>query len=230
MDLRKWVGVRFARRAPVENGGYVDIRIARMTLPHVLWWHSHVQPVIDRDPTRVDRDWNWLFYVPFASLAGGALARRPIGYTIGIPDPDNDRLIPCALIQLVGKYPALDDHRKKSAFVWFLSTAPEKALLSIEDPPLLEHRLPKRLGTISLDVAVTHSINRHRFGRTALHADEDGGKVLLGWYQRRGMSILPVDQKLPPGPRRFVKPSDGRYCYYTVDSALQESRSLDHLR
>jgi hypothetical protein len=230
MDLRRWTGVGFVRRAPTESGEDVAIHITRMTLPHVLWWHSHIQPIIDRDPSRVDRDWNWLLYISFATLTGGILARRPAGYTIGIPDPESDRFIPCGLVQLVGRYPALDDNKKKGSFVWFLSTVPDEALETVAGYHLPRDRRPKRLGTITLDIAVTHSLNHHRFGRTALHADDEGGDTLLGWYHRRGMSVLPAGRKLPPGPRRFVKPSDGRYCYYTVDNALESSHALDALR
>ena len=230
MNLRRWLGVRFVRRAPTRSGEPIGIHVSRMTLPHVLWWHSHVQPVIDQDPGRADRDWNWLLYVPFSTLAGGVLARQPVGYTVGIHATETDHFIPCALIQLLGRFPALDAPKGKSAFVWFMSTAPDEALLTIEDRPFLEDRIPKRLGTITLDVAVTHSINKHRWGRTALYADEDGGDVLLEWYQRQGMSVLPADQRLPRSPRRLIKPSDGRYCYFTVEAALESSRALDSLR
>lgn len=230
MDLRLWRGTRFVKRAPTKSGEEIGLRVARMTLPHVLWWHSHVQPVIDRDPDRADRDWNWLLYVPFSTLAGGVLARRPAGYTVGIRADETGRFIPCALVQLLGRFPALDDHERKSAFVWFLSTAPDEALLTIEDHPIARDRIPKRLGRITLDVAVTHSLNRHRRGRTALYADKDGEGALIEWYQRQGMSVLPAGQRLPPSPRRLIKPSDGRYCYYTVEEALEASRALDYLR
>ncbi len=230
MDSRLWRGVRFVSQAPTRRGEPVELRVTRMTLPHVLWWHSHVQPVIDRDPERADRDWNWLLYVPFSALAGGVLARQPVGYTVGILASKTDRFIPCALLQLLGRFPALDAPRGKSVFAWFLSTAPDEALLTINDHPIAADRIPKRLGTITLDVAVTHSFNKHRLGRTALYADEEGGQLLLEWYQRQGMSVLPAQKRLPRGPRRLLKPSDGRYCYHTMKSALEASRALDPLR
>jgi hypothetical protein len=77
---------------------------------------------------------------------------------------------------------------------------------------------------------VTHSLNKRRLGRTALYADERGGEALLQWYRRRGMTVLPDEEKLPRGPRRLLKPSDGRYCYYTVPAAIEASQNLDPLR
>ncbi|MGB3051029.1 MAG: hypothetical protein WBB42_08515 [Polyangiales bacterium] len=227
--LRKQRGISFVRRAPTKSGEDIRIHVAKMTAPHVLWWHSHVQPIIDHDPTRADNGWNWLLYVPFAEVAGLVLTRKPAGYTIGITDPERDRFIPCALVQLLGRVPALDDHDRESVFVWFLSTAPDEALTSIEDHPIPEDRIPRRLGSIALDVAVTHSLNHRRFGRTALYADERGGDPLLQWYRRRGTTVLPDEEKLPPGPRRLLKPSDGRYCYYTVPAAIEVSKELPKL-
>lgn len=228
--LRKWRGIPFVRRAPTKSGEDVPLRVARMTAAHVWWWHSHVQPIIDQDPSRADSGWNWLLYVPFARVAGRVLSREPQGYTVGISDPETDRFIPCALVQLLGRVPALDDHRRESAFVWFLSTAPDEALATIEDHPIAENSIPRRLGSIALDVAVTQSLNERRHGRTALYADERGGDVLLAWYRRRGMTVLPKADPLPPGPRRLLKPSDGRYCYYTVPAAIEASQQLDPLR
>jgi hypothetical protein len=133
-------------------------------------------------------------------------------------------------VQLLGRVPALDDHDRESVFVWFLSTAPDEALTTIEDHPIPVDQVPRRLGSIALDVAVTHSLNKRRRGRTALYADERGGEALLAWYRRRGMALLPDDDELPPGPRRLLKPSDGRYCYYTVPAAVEASKELDPLR
>jgi len=201
-----------------------------MKAAHVLWWHSHVQPIIDRDPDRADNGWNWLLYVPFAEITGRVLTRRPAGYTVGLCDEERDRFVPCALVQLLGRVPALDDHDAESVFVWFLSTAPDEALTSIPNHPIPPDEVPQRLGTIALDVAVTHSLNHRRLGRTALYADERGGNILLRWYERRGMTVLPEGVKLPPGPRRLLKPSDGRYCFYTVPAAFEASTDLEPLR
>lgn len=230
MQLRSWRGVGFVRRAPTRSGTDVNLRVTRMELPHVLWWHAHVQPVIDEDQGRVDRGWNWLLYVPFATAVGGILRRRPAGYTIGIVDEERGHLIPCALVQLVGRYPALDARGRRGGFVWYLSTAPEAALLGFEGSQLTADRLPKRLGQIALDVAVTHSLNHRRRGRVALHADDAGGERLLEWYLAQGMSRYPEERRIPFGPRRLFVPNDGRYCFFSVPAAVEASRRLDELR
>jgi len=64
----------------------------------------------------------------------------------------------------------------------------------------------------------------------ALYADEEGGTQLMEWYHKRGMETLSPGQRLPRGIRRLVKPSDGRYCYYTDQGALEASVALDDLR
>ncbi len=230
MDLRSWAGVQFIRHAPSKGGEEVELRVSRMKPSHVLWWQSHVQPIIDRDPNRVDEAWNWLLYAPFTLLVGSVLARRPVGYTVGIVVHDTGHFVPCALTLLLGRNPALDDYSRRSAISWYMTTAPEAALLDIKEYRLSEDRVPKLLGSIALDVAVTHSLNHWGRGRVGLHADLKGGEPLLHWYQRQGMTVLPQDRRLPPGPRRLVRPSDGRYCYFTVKQAREASHRLDYLR
>jgi len=230
MDLRRLTGVRFISRAPTRGGGEVPLRVTTMEASHVVWWHAHVQPIIDEDSNRVDNDWNWMLFVPLTRLFGVVTAKRPVGYTVGIAAHDTGHFIPCALVMLLGRDRALDDHAKRSTFTWYLTKAPDEALLDIKAYQMDEDELPKRLGTIALDVSVTHSLNHVARGRMSLHSDPKGGDLLLGWYQKRGMAVLPEDEKLPMGPRRLFKPNDGHYCYYTIAAAMAESRALDELR
>ncbi len=222
--------MKFVSRAPTRGGDEVELRVSHLAPPHVLWWHTHVQPVIDNDPDRVDHGWNWLLFAPLTGLFGIMLSRRPVGYTVGIAARDTGHFIPCAMVLLLGRDRALDDHRKRSTFTWYLTTAPDAALLDIKNYRLDEKGLPKRLGTIALDVAVTHSLNHVARGRMSLHSDPRGGERLLGWYRKRGMTVLREDRKLPWGPRRLIAPSDGHYCYYTMADAVAASRELDALR
>lgn len=220
--------VGFVRRAPNKLGGTVEMRVAHMRPAHVWWWQSHVQPMIDADPGRVDRHWNWLLHSAFVFLSGLAMIRRPVGYVLGMPR--GEQFIPCGMALLLGRIAALDQHRKRSTGVWYLSTAPRAALTSVPDSPLTDDEAPRMLGQLTLDVAVTHSFRSRGAGRTALYADTDGGAALLDWYRARGMEVLPADKKIPPGPRRLIKPSDGRYCYFTHEGAIRASAALDEYR
>jgi hypothetical protein len=230
MIFKRWIGVPFVNRAYTESGDEVKLRVTPMMLSHVLWWHSHVQPVIDNDPDRVDKDWNWLLYFPFAAVVGTTLRRKPAGYVIGIVTEEEKHLIPCAMVILLGRFPALDNHKKKSAFTWYLTTAPSEALVNVKEYDLTEDMLPKQLGSIALDVVITHSVNHRCKGRMALYADKKGGPALLEWYEKKGLQVLPLNQRLPRSPRRLFKPNDGRYCFLTPRPAMIASRRLDHLR
>lgn len=93
-----------------------------MTLQHVRWWNSHIQPVIDEDTTRADRYWNWILISATSNIAGRFFSRKPKGCTIGLEH--NGYFIPCALIQLIGKFPYFIDQNKKvflfGIFQWLL--------------------------------------------------------------------------------------------------------------
>ena len=58
----------------------------------------HAQPTIDRDPNERTTAGNPLLYVPFAEFAGLVLIRKPVGYTVEISDPEQNRFVPCALV------------------------------------------------------------------------------------------------------------------------------------
>ena len=227
---KRWIGINFVNRAPNRSGGEVKIRVVQMMLSHVLWWHSHVQPVIDSDPNRVDKDWNWPVYYSFTAFTGKVLRRKPFGYVIGIVTENDKHLIPCAMVILLGRFPALDNDKKYGVFTWFLTTAPTEALLTIKEYKLTKDTLPKQLGAIGMDTAITHSVNNRTKGRVALYADKKGGDALLNWYKSVGFQVLPLNQRLPRSPRRLFKPNDGRYCFLTPKAAMVASKRMDHLR
>ena len=130
--------------------------------------------------------------------------------------------VPCAMVQLVARYPALDDRREASVFLWYLADAPAKAL----EPLLPVSLMPKMLGTVALDIAVTHSFNENLAGRTGLHAAPEGGDTLTEWYSSRGMANLPKSANRPS----MFRANDGRYFYYTPSAATAASQVLDNFR
>lgn len=223
--LRK---VPFVKTAPTKSGEPIPLHISKMTIQHVKWWHSNVQPVIDERSDRADRHWNWILIAAASTVSGKFLARKPVGVTVGIEK--GEHFIPVVLIQLIGKFPYFINHKKKSVFVWYLSVAPDDALLNLTEVSIDANRIPKRMGSIALDIAVTYSANHFRKGRTSLHASIEGGEKLLNWYASRGMNIYPENEKLHFGFRRLFLPSDGRYCYFTEQGASKELNEFNPLR
>lgn len=220
--------IPYVKVAPTKSGDSISIHVSKMTLDHVMWWHSKIQPVIDDMPSRSDKYWNWILIAATSNLSGKFLARKPVGFTIGMEI--GDLFVPCAMIQLIGKFPYFIDRLKKSVFVWYLAVAPDDALLSLEKVSLNRNQLPKRLGSISLDIATTYAMNHNRKGRTSLHAAKEGGAELLSWYSSQGMKILPDKEKLHFGFRRIFIPSDGRYCYFDEEGAIKEIKEFDPYR
>lgn len=215
-------------KAPNKKGVLVPIVVSKTTIDHAKWWHSHIQPIIDNESTRADQYWNWIIIHASSNIADRISPKKPDGYTVGI-DIDG-KFIPLGLIQLVGNFPYLINRKKKSVFVWFLTVAPYEAIAALKDVNIEENKIPKRIGSILLDIAVTHSFNISNKGRTSLHASDEGGKKLLDWYISRGMEIYPEDKKLHFGFRRLIVPSDGRYCYFTEDGAVKEIEELNSYR
>ena len=126
------------------------------------------------------------------------------------------------MVQLVARFSAFDDPKAKATFLWYLADAPATALGQI----LPTHAIPKALGTIALDIAITFSLNDGLDGRTGLHADPDGGSELMVWYFSKGMTNLP-----PHAPRPSVfRANDGRYFFHTPLSATMATQKLDCFR
>ena len=199
-----------------------------MTLDHVKWWQSEIQPVIDDLPNRADKYWNLVLIAASSSFIGKFISRKPIGITIGIKV--DEHFVPEVLMQLVSKFPYFDTPNKKSSFVWYLSVAPKEALLHLKDVKLDPKDLPKRIGSIALHTALVYSMNHAFKGRVILHADDDGGDQLLDWYVARGMETFPEEADLNMGLRGIIVPNDGRYCYYSDTAALDEIKEFDSLR
>lgn len=220
--------IPFVKEAPTKSGVTVPIHVSKMKLEHVRWWHSKIQPTIDEDSSRADRYWNWILIAASSTLSGKVLAKKPVGLTVGIQV--DGLFVPCVMMQLIGKFPYFLNQNKKSVFIWYLSVAPDDALLSLKELNLKPDTLPKNLGSITLDIAVTYSENHRRKGRTCLHASKEGGEELLSWYQSKGMKIFPETEKLHLGLRRLFVPSDGRYCYFDENGALKEIMEFDAYR
>ena len=114
-----------------------------------------------------------MLYVPLAELGGRVLMRKPVGYTVGLSDPESDRFVSVRSRTTPGPRPALDDHNRESVFVWFLSTAPDEALTTIEDHPISKDRSLGALGpSPSMSQSPIRSMNGDSEGRRSTPTNE----------------------------------------------------------
>lgn len=133
--------------------------------------------------------------------------------------------VPVGLVLLSLGFPALDDHREKAVFLWYLTAAPMNALerngVSV-NPRLLE---------VLVDIALVVSETQGFGGRIGLHAaDEDGNpasvKLFEAYKTRCRLLSLPKDANMPG----IVRKNDGRYFYTTPLLARERMAALDDIR
>ncbi len=211
--------VPHVRWVPSSSSEPVLIEIVQLDKSLAVRWQSSIQPAIDEDPTRTDQGWRWPRIMATTSLVGAL--QRPTGLAACVQAQNGD-YIPCAMVQVVARYPAFDDRNENCVFLWYLADAPIKALEQL----LPKSCVPKMLGTVALDMAVTLSLNQGLHGRTGLHADPKGKEKLTAWYASKGMANLPSHA---PRPSIF-RANDGRFFYYTPAMALTASQKLDKFR
>ena len=221
----------FISKAPSENG-LVGVRVEPMTAHHVDWWHFNIQKSINTMECykhRADYGWHWPRILSLVSVTK-YLGQQPYGFTLGLPMPNGD-LLPCGLVLLV-RYPYFVDHRKKAVFLWYLTDAPRSVLrnhLETHHPDMKDIELPKMLGSICLDIAVTHAFNTNLEGRMELHAAKEGGERLFQWYEKQGMTPVPESRRLPIG-RQIGIGNDGRYFFFSSSDAIIFSEALNRFR
>jgi hypothetical protein len=146
------------------------------------------------------------------------------GYAVQVQNIHGDA-VPAGLVLLSQGYPALDDRREHSVFLWYLTAAPMEALQN------LKVSVKPRLLETLVDIALVVSEAQGYSGKIGLHAADKAGNPaaqrLLESYQTRcGLLSLPPDAKMPSMARR----NDGRYFYTTPLVAQKLMAALDHLR
>jgi hypothetical protein len=215
----------FVRHLPSKMvpGRAVPVLVRATKREDTRFWDRYVRRHVRAcDPPRADHEWRWRRILGSAGLVARVLGQEPTGFTLGVEYAELDAFVPCAMVFLAGRFPAVDDPSVDSVFLWFVASAP-RSFLDEALPPELK---PGRLGEAALDIAVTHSLNNGLDGRIGLHADEAGGDTLLDWYQARGLTSLAREAPL----RRRLSTNDGRYFFFSPETALAFSRSLDEFR
>lgn len=200
----------------------IDLAVVTLTRNRARLWHQYIQPHIASDQSRLDRKWHWPRMMPWLALIELLNRREVIAYAVVLPGSQN--AVPVGLALMSVGFPMLDQPSDSSVFLWYLTTAPAKALAGLgvaHKPPLLE---------VLLDIAMVESEAKGYGGRIGLHAANDGNSpasvALYEAYKTRcGLTALPANLSLP-GVRR----NDGRY--FVASSAVAHSRmtALDSYR
>lgn len=205
---------KFIKMLPLSTG-FSEVRVSPLTSRHCRWWHEHVQTAIDESNSgRADEGWNWprlyvttkLTTVRYA-VYGFAILGRTNGGII------NERELPLAMALIVRNYPFLNDNRRKSSFLWFLSALPKSLYGQLG---LEEH---KASGRGAVDAVLCDSFQNWLLGAISLHADPAGGEELLDWYRKIGMHQVEQNIEIPK-PRGFITRNDGRYFLYSPPDNL----------
>ena len=173
-------GVGFIRRVPCQgSNSMIQVSVEHMTRRYASHWNREIQPEIDRlSPPRADQGWMWPVLQAIAGPFAVGLWRRPAAYAVVYEHPTSGSKIPCAMMLLVGRYPALHLLGGRAVFVWFLASAPRVALDKFLPPGVR----PQLLGSAALDVAVCHAFNAGLTGCVGLHAHQLAASMLK-WYQ-----------------------------------------------
>jgi hypothetical protein len=206
-----WVGDK------KQESGFDPIMIRRVPMDIRLAhaWHGHVQPHINVEHSRADTGWSWpvIFWAlqPYVYLNNWVVD----AWTYLMPISGRRKALPVGMVYCIAGFPALQDHRRLSEYVWFLSVAPETALQAhgISRVPSLGKRIV--LDALELSRADEHC-------NLGLHAAPRGGDALIRFYQKLGLINLPIGTRLP---MKF-RVNDGRYFYsegVTTLDLLKES-------
>ncbi|XLZ72110.1 hypothetical protein ABT364_09150 [Massilia sp. SR12] len=167
-----------------------------MTVAHVAFWHTHIQPMIDAgysiagpgvDPTSIRADVGWNWYNNFGLIAlQNALAHIPgssagngYGATILLRN-DAGPDVPIGMLTVVPKFRSLVAAELTArTFAWFLADAPAEFYAELGTEPVLG--VAKAL----LDTAMQYGLELGMDGSLLLHADPAGGQRLREFYSQK---------------------------------------------
>lgn len=231
---------RFVQRTIAKDHTWVPISVERLTDWHLEFWEKSIQPSIESlgPNLRIDAHWNWRTITSISRLAH-VLLQRPEAFALVYGDERmRDYNVVCGLIQLARSYDFLpnkgtDPNRVSGGYLWMCATAPTQALVT----HIREEKIPKRLGQLCIDIAVTASYLDGYEGRICLHADQkaplrsDGSDYLTDFYSSAPVNMKRLPQDIPISHlRRIWAPNDGRYFYFDEDGAAKFSEQFDTYR
>ncbi|MFZ5442277.1 MAG: hypothetical protein ACOZQL_19875 [Myxococcota bacterium] len=209
------------------------------------FWDQNIQPHIDRidsvaeaalfakkqiapdDPhnealrqLRADARWRWSganISTQLAMILGTSSRQDPMRYALCVVLPEG--LVPVGMLLLAERF--FWPEQDPLVFVWYLSTAPDEALINFGVKQL------RGTGSILIDHAVCRSFFLGFDGRVLLHAAERGGDSLVAWYQGLGFRRVPKEQEISTFRTPF---NDGRYMHLDSESAAALIEKYDSRR
>ena len=214
--------IPYIKRLPTVSGHCIpvfvkEIKASIKPSQRARRWETLVHaPFIRDDPARADRDWDWVWEIPILTFAVGAI-RRPRLFQLAHVE-DN---FPLGMIALLENERWPRDHALPAVYVWYLTGAPDTALVSLGRP--------KPRTAAVLDIAVTIALNGLADGRLWLHAAPEGVTSLMAWYTSLGLEPVAGDLVLPSA-KLVPRDNDGRYFQLTPQAARDFSRRLDRYR
>jgi hypothetical protein len=230
----------FIQRLPTAIPGFsAEVKIVPMQFSHAVFWHTHVQPIVDRLYTRAnssqatanvraDIGWDWSKYYALMALHnstalfsknGSCVAR---GFAL-VVEGEAGVDIPIGLLTMVPRFDTtVHGFRRERTFAWYLSDAPGEFYDDLGLEPL--KLVAKALLDTSLQAGRMHKMD----GEFLLHADPAGGKKLLNFYHK-SCKMTPI----PPSHARislFRPGAVGGYFLFTASQSAIFSSQFDPYR
>jgi hypothetical protein len=198
----------FIQRLPMATPGLsAAVKVVPMQYEHAVFWHAHVQPIIDGQYTRAggsniagniraDVGWDWTRNFALMALNNLALfsanwAGRAQGYALLIDDAGESD-IPIGMLTMVPQFDTtVHGVSRDRTFTWYLSDAPSELYDALNVVPL------KLVAKALLDTSIIAALIGGLDGESLLHADPAGGTRLLDFYEK--------SCKMTPVPRSNVR-------------------------
>ena len=207
---------KVVERIPIAGvaTGTVDCVVQEAGLRELRNWHKFIHdPFIAPDLARLDRSWSWTRFLMASYVLNEPLGRLTEAFQIVVASPSG-RTVPVGLAMLVSGYPHPGEAGAMSTFVWFLTSTPQAALLSLG---VTERFVVMPL---LLDTAIQASRWHGLGGRTALHAEQSGTKQQQDDLVRRYLRCGLVPQSHLKGLfLSLFRRMDERYFVYDLASA-----------
>jgi hypothetical protein len=215
------------------------VKVVPMKLQHVLFWHAHVQPMInqlyktaasgDRDENiRADVGWDWRTNFVLMKLHNSAshFPGNASGAAHGLAvvvEAKSGEEVPVGMLNVVPRFDTtVQGTRRARTFAWYLSDAPAEFYDALKVLPL------RLMAKALLDTALQAGWSEQMDGEFLLHADPAGGEKLRRFYSNKCKMrpLQPATTPISPLRRRSAE----GYFHFTAAESKAFSVQFDSFR